>query len=163
MAGWRRAVELAMTGEEIETMTLFWGRGPRRRAAWSGANAARLSPAAVVFCRGTKTWRASSDGPALRRRYAGSYAPGLTCSVRAGCRSTCRPLPYHLYMTTIVMSGWFHAQDQLKDAKANLSAVVDRATQGKPSVITRHGKPEAVVLASPIGSGYPGYLPSVGF
>lgn len=35
---------------------------------------------------------------------------------------------------------------QLKDAKANLSAVVDRATQGKPSVITRHGKPEAVVL-----------------
>jgi antitoxin Phd len=35
---------------------------------------------------------------------------------------------------------------QLRDAKANLSAVVDQATQGKPSVITRHGKPEAVVL-----------------
>ena len=35
---------------------------------------------------------------------------------------------------------------QLKDAKANLSAVVDHATRGKPSVITRHGKPEAVVL-----------------
>jgi prevent-host-death family protein len=35
---------------------------------------------------------------------------------------------------------------QLKDAKASLSAVVDRATRGKPSVITRHGKPEAVVL-----------------
>lgn len=35
---------------------------------------------------------------------------------------------------------------QLKDAKATLSAVVDRATRGKPSVITRHGKPEAVVL-----------------
>ncbi len=35
---------------------------------------------------------------------------------------------------------------QLKDAKANLSDVVDKATQGKPSVITRHGKPEAVVL-----------------
>ena len=35
---------------------------------------------------------------------------------------------------------------QLKDAKANLSAVVDQATQGKPSVITRHGKPEAVIL-----------------
>ena len=35
---------------------------------------------------------------------------------------------------------------QLKDAKANLSAVVDKASQGKPSVITRHGKPEAVVL-----------------
>ncbi|HYA05251.1 MAG TPA: type II toxin-antitoxin system Phd/YefM family antitoxin [Xanthobacteraceae bacterium] len=35
---------------------------------------------------------------------------------------------------------------QLKDAKANLSAVVDQATRGKPSVITRHGKPQAVVL-----------------
>ena len=35
---------------------------------------------------------------------------------------------------------------QLKDAKATLSSVVDQATQGKPSVITRHGKPEAVVL-----------------
>jgi antitoxin Phd len=35
---------------------------------------------------------------------------------------------------------------QLKDAKAKLSAVVNQATRGKPSVITRHGKPEAVVL-----------------
>lgn len=35
---------------------------------------------------------------------------------------------------------------QLKDAKANFSAVVNNATQGKPSLITRHGKPEAVVL-----------------
>ena len=35
---------------------------------------------------------------------------------------------------------------QLKDAKASLSAAVDLATRGKPSVITRHGKPEAVVL-----------------
>jgi prevent-host-death family protein len=35
---------------------------------------------------------------------------------------------------------------QLKDAKAKFSAVVDQAMRGKPSVITRHGKPEAVVL-----------------
>jgi antitoxin Phd len=35
---------------------------------------------------------------------------------------------------------------QLKDAKARLSAVVEQATRGKPSVITRHGKPQAVVL-----------------
>jgi antitoxin Phd len=35
---------------------------------------------------------------------------------------------------------------QLKDAKSKLSEVVDKATQGKPSIITRHGKPEAVVL-----------------
>jgi prevent-host-death family protein len=35
---------------------------------------------------------------------------------------------------------------QLKDAKAKLSALVDQAARGKPSLITRHGKPEAVVL-----------------
>jgi antitoxin Phd len=35
---------------------------------------------------------------------------------------------------------------QLKDAKANFSAIVDRAKRGKPSLITRDGKPEAVVL-----------------
>jgi antitoxin Phd len=35
---------------------------------------------------------------------------------------------------------------QLKDAKANLSAVVDQATRGKASVITRHGKPQAVIV-----------------
>lgn len=36
---------------------------------------------------------------------------------------------------------------QLRDAKANLSAVVDQAVEGEPSVITRHGKPEAVILS----------------
>ena len=35
---------------------------------------------------------------------------------------------------------------QLRDAKATLSAVIDQAGQGQPSVITRHGRPEAVVL-----------------
>lgn len=35
---------------------------------------------------------------------------------------------------------------QLKDAKASLSSVVDKAVSGEPSIITRHGKPEAVVL-----------------
>jgi antitoxin Phd len=34
----------------------------------------------------------------------------------------------------------------LRHAKAGLSAVVEQAARGKPSVITRHGKPEAVVL-----------------
>ncbi|HMG78370.1 MAG TPA: type II toxin-antitoxin system Phd/YefM family antitoxin [Xanthobacteraceae bacterium] len=34
----------------------------------------------------------------------------------------------------------------LKDARVNLSAVVDQATRGKPSIIVRRGKPEAVVL-----------------
>ncbi|MDX2142259.1 MAG: type II toxin-antitoxin system Phd/YefM family antitoxin [Rhodospirillaceae bacterium] len=36
---------------------------------------------------------------------------------------------------------------QLRDAKAQLSAVVDAAIEGKPSVITRHGKQQAVVLS----------------
>jgi prevent-host-death family protein len=36
---------------------------------------------------------------------------------------------------------------QLKDAKANLSAVVDDALRGEPSLITRHGKPQAVIIA----------------
>jgi antitoxin Phd len=35
---------------------------------------------------------------------------------------------------------------QLKDAKATLSSVVDDAVHGQPSIITRHGKPEAVVV-----------------
>jgi antitoxin Phd len=35
---------------------------------------------------------------------------------------------------------------QLRDAKAGLSAVVDDAVRGEPAVITRHGKPQAVVL-----------------
>ena len=36
---------------------------------------------------------------------------------------------------------------QLRDAKATLSAVIDQAKQGQPSIITRHGRPEAVVLS----------------
>jgi antitoxin Phd len=36
---------------------------------------------------------------------------------------------------------------QLKDAKANLSAVVDDAIRGEPSLITRHGKPQAVIVS----------------
>jgi antitoxin Phd len=35
---------------------------------------------------------------------------------------------------------------QLRDAKASLSAVVDEAMRGKPAVITRHGKRQAVVI-----------------
>jgi antitoxin Phd len=36
---------------------------------------------------------------------------------------------------------------QLKDAKATLSTVVNDAVRGRGAVITRHGKPEAVVLS----------------
>ena len=34
---------------------------------------------------------------------------------------------------------------QLRDAKATLSAVVNQARRGEPSVTTRHGRPEAVI------------------
>ena len=36
---------------------------------------------------------------------------------------------------------------QLRDAKATLSAVIDQARQGEPTVITRRGRPEAVVVS----------------
>jgi prevent-host-death family protein len=36
---------------------------------------------------------------------------------------------------------------QLRDAKSRLSAVVDDAMKGQPAVITRHGKPQAVILS----------------
>lgn len=36
---------------------------------------------------------------------------------------------------------------QLKDAKAKLSSVVDEALDGNGSIITRHGRKEAVVIS----------------
>ena len=36
---------------------------------------------------------------------------------------------------------------QLREAKAKLSALIDNAQVGDPSIITRHGRPEAVVLS----------------
>ncbi len=36
---------------------------------------------------------------------------------------------------------------QLRDAKATLSAVIDQARRGEPSIITRHGRREAVVVS----------------
>lgn len=36
---------------------------------------------------------------------------------------------------------------QLREAKAQLSAVINNAQNGQPSIITRHGKREAVVIS----------------
>ena len=36
---------------------------------------------------------------------------------------------------------------QLRDAKATFSAVVNDAIEGRPAMITRHGKPAAVVIS----------------
>jgi antitoxin Phd len=51
-------------------------------------------------------------------------------------------------MTTVVIYRKFviMREIQLRDAKASLSAVVDDAVKGKPAVITRHGKRQAVVV-----------------
>ena len=38
-------------------------------------------------------------------------------------------------------------ENQLKDVKATLSAVVDKALAGEPTVITRHGRREAVIMS----------------
>ncbi len=35
---------------------------------------------------------------------------------------------------------------QLRDAKAKLSSLVDGAANGETTVITRHGRPQAVIL-----------------
>jgi antitoxin Phd len=51
-------------------------------------------------------------------------------------------------MTTVVIfEGAVMREIQLRDAKASLSAVVDEAMQGKPAVITRHGKRQVVVVS----------------
>ena len=74
MAGWRQAVALAMTGEEIEALTaLSRSRTEPAGRSVAGSDAARLSGEAIVLCRGTKTWRASSDGAALRRASDGLW------------------------------------------------------------------------------------------
>jgi prevent-host-death family protein len=39
------------------------------------------------------------------------------------------------------------ARWSLQDAKNRLSSVVDAARRGQPQLVTRHGKPAAVVLA----------------
>ena len=36
---------------------------------------------------------------------------------------------------------------QLREAKALLSAVIDKARKGEPSIITRHGRREAVIIS----------------
>lgn len=35
---------------------------------------------------------------------------------------------------------------QIRDAKAKFSALIEAAEQGKPTTITRHGRPAAVVV-----------------
>lgn len=50
-------------------------------------------------------------------------------------------------MTTVVILEPMMKEAQLKDVKATLSAIVDQAIAGDPTVITRHGRKAAVVLS----------------
>jgi antitoxin Phd len=54
--------------------------------------------------------------------------------------------PQTPYMATALYIAEPMRAIQLKDAKVKLSAVVDQAARGKPFIITRYGKPVAVVL-----------------
>lgn len=50
---------------------------------------------------------------------------------------------------------------QLRDAKAGFSAIVEAAEHGEPTLVTKHGKPAAMIV--PIGDGqrlYPDNYPS---
>ena len=77
MAGWRRAVELAMTAEEIETLTALSRsrtEAVRRVERAQMLLAYRQQPS--FFAVGLKTWRTSSDGPALHRAGTGLWRAG---------------------------------------------------------------------------------------
>lgn len=51
---------------------------------------------------------------------------------------------------------------QIRDAKANLSAVVAAAERGHPTIITRHGHPSAMVVPIEVGQRlYPSDMPSL--
>jgi prevent-host-death family protein len=51
-------------------------------------------------------------------------------------------------MTSVVISREAPVREiQLRDARASLSAVVNEAMQGKPVIITRHGRRQAVILS----------------
>ena len=51
-------------------------------------------------------------------------------------------------------------ESQLRDVKSFFSAVVDQAASGEPTIVTRHGKPVAVVLGYDQWQALQGALPS---
>ena len=92
MAGWRQAVALAMTGEEIEALTAL--SRSRTRPAGQVSRAAMLlgyQEKPSFFHRGTKTWRASSDGAALRRATMTGALAALDDRPRPGKEPTITP------------------------------------------------------------------------
>jgi len=53
-------------------------------------------------------------------------------------------------------------ESQLREVKSSFSAVVDQAARGEPTVVTRHGKPVAVVLGYADWQALHGTRPSFG-
>ena len=49
-------------------------------------------------------------------------------------------------LTMVISIGDAMREFQLNDAKASLASIIDAAARGEPSIIARHGKPEAIVL-----------------
>src|SRR5262249_23396851 len=80
MAGWRQAVELAVTSEEIAQLTSV---SHSRTERASRVERARMLLAyrenSLVFCRGAQARSAPSDGPTLRRTGGGLWP---ACSAR---------------------------------------------------------------------------------
>lgn len=63
---------------------------------------------------------------------------------------------------TIVVTEPAMREIPLRDAKAKLSEVIDRALDGEPSVVTRHGKKTAVVVSYEDWTGRRSHVPSFG-
>src|SRR5882672_3430361 len=76
MAGWRRAVELAMTDAEIERLTALSRSRTEPASRVSRAQMLLASRESFVLCGGAKSWGPPSDGSALRGAGAGLWAAG---------------------------------------------------------------------------------------
>src|SRR6266576_5844925 len=74
MAGWRRVIELTMTDEEIERLTVL--SRSRTEAASRVSRAQMLLAYCENLCGKAKSWGPPSDGSALRGAGAGLWAAG---------------------------------------------------------------------------------------
>ena len=49
--------------------------------------------------------------------------------------------------TDLIRIGWAEMKTlQLREAKSRFSAVIDDATKGEPTIVTKHGRPAAMVV-----------------
>lgn len=94
MAGWRRAVELAMSEEEIATLTTLSRSRTELASRVSRAQMRWRIGKSFVLRGGPKIWGSSSDGAALCRARTGRWRPSMIVRDRArNQRSRLRPKP----------------------------------------------------------------------